>query len=301
MRNEGTQRKQLWAWLAVSMSAPLAHFSGGSWLTLLLLGVVCWGATALTPESWDGIQNRRILCLVELIWFVMLLGQMMSMSAAYWPGRKSEIVVPLVLLALAAYSCGKHPCRVAGVLFWILMIMYIPVLVAGAKDVELAWLIPESMELDLQVIPVLLLPCAAKVLGVGKKSGGWYPGILLFEVSLWLITAGVLSPGVAAEMETPFRELSRSLTIGAASRFESLISVAITLGWFSFACILLQSARTLLMWLGVKGKYAPWLAAVVAFGVQMTGIELSGVWTAIITVIAWILMPMLSNKKDQKT
>lgn len=306
MYREPVDRKRLWAWLAVAMSAPLAHFSGGSWLTLLILGLTCGVVLALIP-SRSRITNSKVLCTLELVWIVILLSQLMPLSAQYWPGEKSEFVIPVVLLALGAYGCSKRGARVAGVLFWILVILYIPVFAAGGKDVELRWLVPQSMEISLWLVPVLLIPCCAAFLPVSSESGkSWYAGILIFGLLLWLMTAGVLSPEAAARMQTPFRELSRGLTIGAASRFESLISVMVTLGWFGLGSLLIRCGSIFAQSLGVKEKWSPWLVSGSTVFLSRTGVQLNPEFGALFAILLWVLVPMLhakifSKKREKNT
>lgn len=300
MNQETITHKRLWAWLSVAMSAPLAHFSGGSWVTLLILGILCWGIIGLLPECGEGVKNNRAVCAVEFIWFAVLLSQLLPLSASYWIGRKNEIVVPGVLLALGAYGCTKRASRTAGVLFWVLIVMYLPVAVAGAKDVRVQWLMPENLQISFWVIPVLLLPCGAGVLGVRKKDTNWYPGIVVFAAIVWALTAGVLSPAVAALLSNPFRELSRSLTIGAASRFESVLSVAVTLGWFGLFSLLIRCCSVMLSVFGIRQTLAPWLSAAAAFALYLLGVEISGLFGAIAAVIVWVLLPLLAEKNFSK-
>lgn len=294
--SETIRHKQLWAWLAAAMSAPLVHFSGGSWLALLVLGVICYGVAAILPNDLRAIRHSRILCVVELAWIILVVSQMIPLSAAYWPGPKSEWIIPTVLLVLGAYSCNKKSSAVAGVLFWVLIIMYIPVAIAGVKDAELKWLIPNSMGFSLWMVPVLLLPCAAKILRNDSKGGGWYPGILLFGVGMWALTSGVLSPAVSGNMVSPFRELSQSLTIGAASRFESLIGAVVTLGWFCLSGLLIQCGSVFCEGLGVNTKLAPWLIAGAGVCLQLVKLRVSPEFATLASVLFWVVLPIAAEK-----
>lgn len=296
MSRELIDRKRLWAWLAVAMSAPLAHFSGGSWLSLLILGTVCGIILSLLPEE-SGITNSKALCALELVWIIVLLSQLLPLSARYWPGPRSELVIPVVLLSLGAYGCSRRASRVAGVLFWILVVIYAPVVIAGVKDIQLRWIMPQSMELSAWVIPVLLLPACSGFMPAETRTGkGWYIGIVIFALALWLITPGVLSPEIAAGLQTPFRELSRGLTIGAASRFESLIGVTVTLGWFALASFLIRCGSIFAERLGMKEKWCPWITAGGAVLLVWTGVQLNAMIAVIFTIILWILIPMLHEK-----
>lgn len=278
------------------MSAPLAHFSGGSWITLLVLGLICGGIQALIPTKTVVINNKT-LCFLELVWIIFLLAHLMPMSSAYWPGEKSELVTPAVLLALAAYGCSKRASRVAGVLFWILFTLYAPALIAGTKDIRFQWLVPQSMDVSLWLIPVLLLPCCSAFLPTEKSTGKrWYFGILIFGLLIWLITAGVLSPTVAEQTRTPFRELSRSLTIGAASRFESLLSIAVTMGWFALAGLLLRCGSIFAQIIGIEEKRAPWIIAGAVVLLTWTGLQQNQYFGAVFALILWVLVPILHSK-----
>lgn len=300
MCGETITHKRLWAWLTVAMSAPLAHFSGGSWLGLLALEAACLGVCGLLPRGVQDVKNSRIVCCVEVVWTAVLLSQLIPASAGYWPGEKSEIIIPTALLALGAYSCGKRPSRVAGVLFGVLVIMYIPVVAAGVKDVELRWLVPKSMAVSVWLVPVLLLPATGRFLTGADDGGKWNFGILLFGVALWMLTTGVLSPAVEEQVQTPFRELSRSLTIGAASRFESLISVVVTLGWFALASYLIHCGAHFGEGLGVSKNLSSWLIALASFLMLLWDVRIKPEIAAGFAAFAWIILPVLWSKKTWK-
>lgn len=297
MSRSTIRSKQNNAWLAVAMSAPLAHFSGGSWAGLILLGVACFALVQLLPGVNGEIKENKILYGAELVWIIVLLSQWMPMSAAYWPGEHSEWIVPGVLLAISAYSCGKRPARVAGVLFWVLALMYVPVLFAGVKDIKLQWLLPESLGLDWWMVSVLLLPALSKW-SVGEKDAGRV--VPMLGALLWMITAGVLSPKVAGEAEAPFRELSRSLTIGAASRFESLVSAAITFGWFAMSSLLLRTGEDFAKRLGIREVLSRWGICAAAFVLIFWEVRISSKAAAWITLFLWVLLPVLALKKQQR-
>ena len=299
MNRETISHKRHWAWLAVAMSAPLAHFSGSSWLAVLVAGLICGCITALLPKHYESSQNR-IWSLLQLLWIILLTSQLLSLSASYWPGPKSEWVVPAVLLAAAAYSCTKRPSRVTGVLFWVLIILYAPVLIAGVKDVQPRWLLPDSMNLDFWLIPILLLPCAAKWLNTQGEGKGRYFSIMSFAVVCCMITSGVLSPAVARQLQNPMRELSRSLTLGTASRFESAISVILTIGWFSLASLLLRIGGIHCESLNIRTKTAPWIIAAAAVAVSWTGVQLDGKFAMVLSLFLWVLVPILNLKKISK-
>lgn len=298
MSREEVHPKSVQAWLAVAMFAPLAHYSEGSWPLLLVLSLAAAGITGLFP---NGIRcDHKILNLLEVVWILILSGQYMALSSAYWPGEKSDLVIPGVLLLLAAFAVSGRPDRTGAVLLWLLILLLIPFGLAAGKDGELKWVLPEKLQCSAWVVPVLLLPSAVRwCMAEGKVERiNWI--IYLPGLCTWCATAVVLSPKFAAEQKLPFRELSRSLTIGAGSRFESLASVAITLGWFALAALFLKLASGCLEKLGVKKKAAPWVAVIPAIVLSWMKVQINPLIAAGITLILWVIAPILHCRKNSK-
>lgn len=282
------------------MFAPLAHFSGGSWPALAVLSVLSIGLTGLLPKDPGAFQRSKLLSILELVWLEFLAGYYLSLSASYWPGEKSERIVPAVLLLLGAYSCKGRPARTAGVLFWLLLVMLAPFSLAAVKDAQPEWLLSEQLQCSAWVVPVLLLPAAAAWLSGEERKDHtlWLP--YLVGVATWMATSAVLSPKTASTLDTPFRELSRSLTLGAGSRFESLAGVMITLSWFALASLFLKLASQILKSLHVKESLAPWIAAAPAIATSWLNVQLNPLFSAGMTLILWVLVPMLHCKKISK-
>jgi len=300
LSNETIHPKAMQAWLAVAMFAPLAHYSGGSWPVLAVLSLFAVGLMGFLPDNPGTFRKNKVLCLLELGWLLILAGHYLSLSAAYWPGVKSRLVVPAVLLLLAAYSCKGRPARTAGVLYWILILLLVPFALAAVKDANPDWIVPEKLWCSGWVVPVLLLPAAAAWLSeeCRKCNTGWIS--YFFAIGIWCATSAVLSPKIAPVLDTPFRELSRSLTLGAGSRFESLASVMITLGWFALASLFVKLSCNLLKALGVKETFRPWAAAVPAIVLSWMNVQLNPLFSAVLTLVLWVLIPMLHCKKISK-
>lgn len=300
MSHETVHPRSMQAWLAVAMFAPLAHYCGGSWPVLLVLSMLAVGLMGFLPENPEPLLQNRFLCAVELVWVLVLAGHYLPLSAEYWPGEKSELVVPAALLLLGAYSCTGRPDRTGGVLFCFLVLMLVPFALAAVKDADPEWLIPERMDCDGWVVPILLLPAAAFCFVEGERKGniGWI--CYLPAIGIWSATCAVLSPNIASGLETPFRELSRSLTLGAGSRFESLAGVLITLGWFALASLLIRLSSNLLQAFKVKGTVAPWLAAALAIGSGWLDVQRNPAFSAGMTLFLWVLVPILHCKKISK-
>ena len=300
MYTDAIHHRSIQAWLAVAMFAPLAHYSGGSWPALLVMVLLSVGLIGLLPEDPVSFQRSRLLCFIELVWLYILASHYLSLSASYWPGEKSQWAVPTVLLLLGAYSCKGRPARTAGVLFWLLILMLIPFALAVVKDAEAKWLLPQQLQCSGWAMPALLLPAAAAWLpATGKKCNfGWIS--YFFAIGVWMATSTVLSPNVAQALETPFRDLSRSLTLGAGSRFESLAGVMITLGWFALASLLLKLSTLILEALGLKENLAPWAAVAPVIVLCWLNVQPDPLFSAIMTLVLWVFVPMLHCKKISK-
>lgn len=294
------QDKKYWPCTAIAMLALLAHFSGGSWFALVILGIICYSVMQIMPDNMEALCNDKWNCLIQLIGIILLLGQLLPMSAQYWPGRFSEIVIPATLTVLGAYSCRKKPEHTAGILLWAMALLLIPVGIAGIRDIQPEWIIPDNYRLSIWIIPAMLLPMLRKTIGKGEKDLSWYLWVLVTGVIIWVITSGVLSNDVAENLKTPFRNLSMSLTLGAYSRFESIVSVALTFGWYGLSSLLFECACKCLEGLNIK-KWAGILGCIfIVLTIEMIDVKIPPEITVIYTVIAWIFFPIFKLKKTSK-
>ena len=291
--------KTIWAWTAIGMWTLLAHFSGGSWWGLLLLAILCYCVMKLLPENMVQFQNRREYCIAQLIGIYLLLTQLIPMSALYWPGKLSEKVVPATLVLLAAYSCIKKPERVAGILFCAIAILNVPIVVAGFKDMKLEWIMPEGNSLSVWVIVALVLPQLTGFI-VEERIDKWYKWIILLGTAIWMITSGLLSSGVASKLEVPLREVGKSLTLGTYSRFESVVSVAMTLGWYALTSLLFFVAVQCCKGLNIKKEAGICILAILVLTNLLTDVKISPAITVIYVVLTWILLPIFELKKISK-
>lgn len=255
------------ALLAGAMAAPLVHFSGGSWVTLLVTGTVIGALDSLLPGRQEKGKWGAVL---EAATMTFLLAAFLPLSSMYWPGKWSETVVPAGILALSLWASGRKPERVGGFLLPLMVLILLPVAAAAVKTGQIKWLEPSGMEMELLLIPVLLLPGILNI----SDSGRWYWGILLFGILAGVAVCAVLSPGLAAAVNDPIRQMGRTLTLGAASRFEPVISVFMTFAWFCLFSLLLSRMG--------KGK---WFAAPAAFGLSFLNPEWIGLFAVVLTLV----------------
>ncbi len=318
MFHEAVSRHQLAGWLLVAMSAPLVQTAGtGGWLIFLLSGAVCLGLCWLLHLlPTEHLLKNRGFCLLEAVWLTVLLAVLADWSVDAWPTGTDFPLVPFILLALAAAAAlngAAGASRVAGVLLWFLALLYGIVLAAGSKNVKPLWLLPRLEAPGAAGMLLLLLPAAAIFLPRQKGSVPcWlFPGLLLFGTAVNLWTVGTISPQVAGELFWPFYESSKSLSLfGVAERFEALVSVAMTLGYFGLYALLL-SAVGYLMENSRKGSgKGGILAAAIGAGllVLFAPEPHPGV-LAVAAVLVTLLLPLLGgvkelckkSKKDEKS
>lgn len=314
MFHEKVPQYQLAAWLFVAISAPLIQLVGKhGWLTSLVAGAVllglCWLVTALPASK---IVQKKWFCLLQLIVVVLVTAELSKWSVDSWPTGTDFPVVPLTLLALAVFSAlhgASVASRVPSVLFWFLAILYGIVLAAGSKNIKAQWLDPSWELPEASLLLTLLLPAAAVLLPreKGRAMQFAFPVIFLFLTAAALWTVGTISPNVAGEVAWPFYESSKSLSLlGVAERFESLVSVAMTLGYFSLYSLLLSAAGSM----GENLKPGWGKGAVIGCGLAAAVLTLLMIHTAqgllvIITLIAWCFLPLFGGftelwKKSKK-
>lgn len=318
MFHEKVPQHQLAGWLLGAMTAPLVQIAGRQgWLPALVAAVtcigLCWIVNILPTEH---LWNKKWYCILQSAWLTVTLAALADWSADAWPTGTDFPVVPLTLLTLAVFAALNGPSgasRVSGVLFWFLVLLYGTVLAAGSKNIKPEWLIPKWENPDASMLFVLLIPAAAVFLPREKgKALHWvFPGILLLYVAVTLWTVGTISPKVAGEVTWPFYESSKSLSLfGVAERFESLVSVAMTMGYFSLYSLLLSGVGHL------AENYRPgWGKRGVVVGGVAAGVlvllaqQPQPVVLVIITLAAWCLLPLFGaftelwkkSKKDEKT
>lgn len=275
------------AWLAAAMAAPLAHFSGGSWLTLLVAGTIIGALNHLLPHRQ---QTGKGVGILEPIAVTLLMACLLPASSLYWPGKWSEAVVPAGILALSLWASGRQPERVCGFLLPLMLLILLPVGAAAIRTGQIQWMEPADMKLELLLVPILLLP---RILDNGN-TGKWYWGILAFGVLVGVMVSAVLSPGIASMLNDPFRQMGRTLTLGAASRFEPVISMFMTFAWFSLFALALSRTG--------KGR---WIAAPAAYALSFLHSDWIRLSAVALTVILWLYLvisgPKNFPKKSEKS
>lgn len=292
MYSEKIPARQLSAWLFAALTPVLIQYTSCSWTWTLMAGILAAVAGWL---SWRFGRGSLVGSVVLLV----VVSSMMKDAAQCWPGENYP-AVPLILLALAAWSAWKGPsaaARTACVLFWAVLLIYIVVFASGIQGVELGRLKARRPEPNWDLLLLFLVPSSS--IPLLNKKGRW--GIrlvlpMLFAVAASIIVAGVLSPELARKLEQPFYEMSRSLDLfGVAKRFEAVISAAMTVGWFC-----LMSLSLSLIANGAKRcpKIAIAVAALAMAGWMLCDLHISGVVLLLLASVFWVAFPILAQGID---
>lgn len=271
-------------WLLAALSAPLAHFSGGGWLTALLASAAVL-PLSLLPKRWKGIPKP--LALVQLLWLGTMAGAILSGSAAYWPSD-NNLVVPLTILALAAFTDSMAAPRIGAVLALCIGLLSIPAAISGTGKIELAWLRPVLGEWSWALTLVLLLPNLPA--GGGSRRSSAYIGIM--AVLLSVLTQGAISANVAASVPDPFFQTARTL-----GYLEPIIAAAMTLGWYAMTVYLLEGARIIAAESAIMPQWATVLGTGTAAGAVLLRVQLNAPYWSLFGMLLWVLTPLLTKIK----
>lgn len=305
MFREKIPARQLSAWLFTGLTPVTIQILGGSSWTWVGIAGIAGGAAAFCVWR-SGWEPKRWQCPLLILYIIIVVGQLVSGAAGSWPAGDSYPAVPLILLALAAWSAQKGPsaaARVGAVLFWFILIMYLAVFGAGAKDVRVEWLKPQWAMPDGTGLLLFLVPSVAVCLL--RRGEKWGPRLILpavFTFCAVLITAGVLSPAVAGKVEGAFYEMSRSINLaGVARRFEALISAGMTVGWFALLSFFLTVCGALVQrFLEGWGKAGVWISALSAAVWMLCGLHISGWFLLIAGAVFWVAMPILTQGLEKR-
>ena len=296
--NERVSMRQMLLWIASAVSAPLAIYGGSaSWEWTLVIGAVSTAAVILTLKFGEG-DYGVLLRVLQLGVLAVAAGTFAADISACW--GKVGVSMPLTLIALAALSAiggAERAGRVSCVAAWIVAILYIVVLAAGVKNIDISRLEPNGRANGMLVV-AYLLPAVSLMLPREQGKGlGWLFVVPVFAsvISLWC--SGTLSQNAATEVEIPFYEYSKSLNLlGVAERFEALASVALTLGMFCLLSLMFSAAEHVIKNGAVIGA--------VGAAIIVSGIEVGTLILCIAAAVSWVILPvaksLVKNRKNVK-
>lgn len=276
---------------------------------MLALGAACGVFNIIVSLKTHPGCGMKWLWVLQCVWAAVLLGGAANFTAGAWQGSRVTPAVPLTLLALAAFSAqsgGERASRAGAVLAWFVVLLFAVALAAGVPQWKIKYLAPRWQMPRWALIPVFLLPSAVQILPCEKRPGPFCMlGAALPPLLLTLCVNGVLLP-TAEKYASPFLEYSKSISLfGAAERFESVISCAMTMGWFAFLSLVLAGAGE--GWERLRpgwGKYGVWGSAAVAAAMTLAGVAVPEALLAAGTVLTWVILPLVMPKnklkKDEK-
>lgn len=309
MYNRKIEGHSLWAWTAAAISAPVAQFLGSTpWHWTLLLGAAAGGLwLCVEAATVYGRRDWKWLAVLQILFLVFTVSSAARWSGACWVTAESAWAIPVVLLVLAACAAEggcRAGARCGAVLFWCLTLLFAVLVVFAIPDVKLSGLRPENRGDGEVAAAVLLLPAVAALLPRkrGSKPWPWALGIVLGAVGLSALTAGVLSPAVAAGTQGAFFEMIRGISIlGVAERFEAVVAAAMTLGWFCLLSLLLTGAGHLGETLHEGwGRPTVWLSALCA-ALALPWVKNVPAWISTLgALLFWYIFPLLARKGRAK-
>ena len=294
---------QLTVWIITAMIGPVVYFSDGNWLCTLIaacvMGLLNWTAIRF-GRHWEG----PIYALVQILWISVLLSQIAGYSADCWPtGERTFPVIPLTMLALAALSAIKGDRNAANgisVLFWIVSALIGAVILFGIGNIDVDYLQSRAQRVDARMLLVLILPAAAGLLNKEKCSPIPFVAVTAIAggISLWI--AGTLSAQVAGQLKWPFYEAAKSVQLlDIAKRFESLVSVGVTVGNYALYSMLFCTVRTNAKALGHEKEMIV-TAGIIAAALMLLRIQINPAFSVIICGVLWLFFPSLGLLKPKK-
>ncbi len=300
MFRENVAVRPLLAWILCGMTAPAVQLlSGYDWVSVLLVAAACGIVLCVAlsaPTQWP-----KWLWALQGLWLIVALSSCAGYTAESWPMGQTGHVVPVVMLALAAWSARRGPAiaaRMAGVLLVLLAAGYSLVLGAGLYQAEWDWVGGRQRVPVLEALFLFLLPGAAVCIPK-EKPGKRTLAILLF--SLFVVTATVVTCGnvnPAAQVDTyGFYEMCRSLSLlGIAERFEALVCALVTVGWFLMLNMLLSSLGCAVQSVFPgKGQAAVWAGAAASAMLYLAKMPINVWLLATGGGICWGLLPVISQ------
>lgn len=270
---------------AIQAAALIQTASGENWVDVVLMAALAWVLLRLPRAQ----RIPRWVELLQILWSGVLTGQVLCWFSGCWPGFPLWACLGLVVLALWQTAKGsKAVAAAASVLGLFQLALIAGVLLAGVHSVRVPNLFPRYPHFPGWLLTALLLPA----LGGKEKGNALWPCV--WALVICLVTGGVVPAGATQSSVNAFWEMSRSLSVfGKIRRLESLTAVGLSLGFFLLLCFLLGGGKK-------ESKVEKVLPA--ALGLSLFGMNLTvgGNMAAAVSVVLWILLPMLAGFSLQK-
>lgn len=220
-----------WLWALIASALGAAVLAG-----MIYLRRRCGkGLSALAAGTAAGKAGL----IAGLLWNDLMLGKIAAHLCRAYPSGNAFPLVGLLLLLLAVYAAQKGSAaviRTGAIVFFFLIGFYLLIMGFSLPDLHLPWLKPE-LRPKAALLPAVLAPTGVLYLWEGEREKGkpalWLLGGVLLAFLAAFVTAGSVSPPVAAQEPFPFYTAAKSVKLfGAMERLEPLVSAALTAGGF---------------------------------------------------------------------
>lgn len=293
MCNRNLTDKEHTLWLGAALASPIVQTASGcSWVAVAAVVILCLSIRYGMERVGVRGNTGPWLGAVQWLWMLLVISEFMHWSEYCWPGDGTERTVPVILLALAAYSVTKGietAARTGRVIRWPILFLFGAVLLSGLKEVKLANLRPRWEMHTASLITAMLIP----VMGIGYGTWKGKRNTLVYALSVSAICTGVLSLSYIQRIKAPFYELGRSVTLlGVGQRFESLVASGMTLGYYVLFSYLI--GITAKAW-EPEGRRlrSIWISAAFAAAVYISGMRMNSRLLAMGNLAIWVALPVL--------
>ena len=235
------------AGLLAALAAPLLLWAvRASWLWVLVGGAAAGGFYLLlcrlqplqdlahVTRTVIGPGAARVLLWAQAVGLALAGGWLLRQADAIVPNLTRGfpwITIPLLCLAMAAVWRGPKAARATcAVLVWLPAVTAAVIVLAALPQLHGAWLRPTGRPMQLVgAFAVFLFPVVSRYTSSEKAgSGKWLLAAAAAAALLTLVTAGCLSPRLAATEPLPFFALAASSRLlGQAARFDAVLSTAV--------------------------------------------------------------------------
>ncbi len=189
-------------------------------------------------ELLDALPGGKALLWLYLLWSAFLLGWLIRLCEASFPGVTVFPIIPAVLLALAwwaSWGGAARLGRVCGILAGALLALFAVPLVAGGLAAH--WRIEPPARGDVwRGAGLMLCPMMALFLTPAARTRpkAWWTLLLGAGLALCAgVCRGVLGAGSRA-CTTALYEVAKTISIGGVmERFEALVSVSLAMSLFA--------------------------------------------------------------------
>lgn len=299
--------RQRWAWLAGGLSAAVAACACGiGWVWVLAGGLAGCAYYLYIDRKLPDCGLAPLLsapgAVLSWLWTAAALAWAANLADRAFPMVDGDPLLGWVMLALAAWGSwkGAGSCaRCAGVLCLFLMVLYGIIAVFAVPDIQWENLRPTGSWMDgAWVLGLFLLPAAVWYGPVPRRAGKpvWGMALLLplAAAALSAVTAGVLSPRLAASLPVPLYTLAESVSLfGVIKRMEPLLSAAITMGVFCLLSAMASGCRILAERFRL-GRWGGAAACVLAAALMGPAREIGLPEITVGGVILWGILPLLA-------